>query len=91
MKRRFVDAKTEDRCQADATMRDGNLVQCGRRKTIGNFCTQHGRLVAASMPTDEVLFAIYNDCWLQGTHDSDFDWKQFGRRCFALGKTPNVI
>ena len=47
MKRRFIDAPTEQRCEAELTLKDGSLAQCGRYKKVGNLCTQHAKMTAA--------------------------------------------
>lgn len=42
--RRFIDAQQEVRCKADVTLRDGSLAQCGRRRVVGDLCTQHAKI-----------------------------------------------
>lgn len=43
--RRFIDAPTDVRCQANITLKDGSLAQCGRRECMDGlgFCWQHQR------------------------------------------------
>ncbi len=44
MKRRFVDAPSDERCRWTCILKDRSEAQCGRRKTIGNLCTQHSKI-----------------------------------------------
>ena len=44
MKRIFVDAPTEMRCEATVTLKDKTTAQCGRYKKIGCLCTQHSKM-----------------------------------------------
>lgn len=46
MKRRFIDAPSELRCEWEITLRDGSKAQCGRRKAVRNLCTQHANMQA---------------------------------------------
>lgn len=46
-KRRFFDAHYDERCMYTITLSDGSAAQCGRRKTVGELCTQHAKIVAA--------------------------------------------
>lgn len=46
-KRRFIDAPTEERCEATVTLTDGSLAQCGRYRKRGNLCTQHAKMTEA--------------------------------------------
>lgn len=64
---RFVDAPQDMRCQWDVTLRDGSKAQCGRRRKIGQLCTQHHKMhEAASFPccggTDELPPEHTMDC-----------------------------
>lgn len=45
--RRFVDAPNETRCKWDRVLRDGSGAQCGRRRAVGDYCTQHARIANA--------------------------------------------
>lgn len=47
MKRRFIDAPSDERCAWEVTLADGSKAQCGRRHTDGQLCTQHARMKAA--------------------------------------------
>jgi hypothetical protein len=44
--RRWRDPFGELRCQWDITLRDGSKAQCGRRKALGQLCTQHDKMHA---------------------------------------------
>lgn len=44
MKRRFIDAPAEQRCAWTVKLRDGSQAQCGRRKVVGDLCTQHAKM-----------------------------------------------
>ena len=46
MKRRFIDAYTGERCKWTVTLKDGRQAQCGRRRTTGDLCTQHAKMLA---------------------------------------------
>jgi hypothetical protein len=48
MKRVFIDALTEERCTWTVKLRDGSTAQCGRRKVVGDLCTQHAKIAARS-------------------------------------------
>jgi len=45
MKRPFTAALSVDRCSYTITLRDGSAAQCMRKKTKGDLCTQHSRIV----------------------------------------------
>lgn len=49
MKRRFIDAPRELRCEWTITLRDGSKAQCGRYRRLGarNLCTQHRKMHGA--------------------------------------------
>lgn len=46
IKRRFIDAPTEQRCTATTTLRDGSKAQCGRYRKLGCLCRQHAKIAA---------------------------------------------
>jgi hypothetical protein len=55
--RTFIDAKQDERCKWDITLRDGSKAQCGRRAVFrpACLCTQHWNrrslaALAASFP-----------------------------------------
>lgn len=44
MKRRFIDAPYEKRCQANVRLKDGSYAQCGRYAKIDGLCKQHHKM-----------------------------------------------
>lgn len=42
--RRFRDAPIDERCKAVVTLADGTTADCGRRRAIGDLCTQHAKM-----------------------------------------------
>lgn len=61
MKRRFIDAPTEQRCSWTVRLADGSEAQCGRYTKVRDLCTQHHKMHEAKGSSSRGSAEAMND------------------------------